>query len=82
VYACERCTENSSGILILSPAWTKEAGKKLGCPKSIETIEIKIRKTLRVGDLGIRKIAIELGVGAGPVQMIAREMHGEISVQA
>ena len=56
-------------------ARAKEAGKTFGRPKIDEAVETKIRKALRAGDMGMRKIAVELGVGTGTVQRIAREMR-------
>jgi DNA invertase Pin-like site-specific DNA recombinase len=57
-------------------ARAKAAGMKFGRPKIDEALEIKIRKALRTGDTGMRKIAVEFGVGTGTVQRIAHEMRG------
>ena len=56
-------------------ARAKAAGKTFGRPKIDEAIETKIRKALRVGDMGMRRIAVEFGVGTGTVQRIAQEMR-------
>jgi DNA invertase Pin-like site-specific DNA recombinase len=56
-------------------ARAKEAGKKFGRPRLDGVLETKIRKALDKGDMGMRRIAIECGVGTGTVQRIAREMR-------
>jgi hypothetical protein len=47
--------------------------KKFGRPHSAK--EKNIRKALKQVDLGMRKIAVEFGVGTGTVQRIAQEMR-------
>jgi hypothetical protein len=37
--------------------------------------EKEIRQALRKGDIGMRKIAVEFGVGSGTVQRIAHRMR-------
>jgi len=49
-------------------------GKTLGRPTISVTTEAAIRKALKKGDTGIRKIATTLGVGTGTVQRIKAEM--------
>jgi DNA invertase Pin-like site-specific DNA recombinase len=49
-------------------------GKRLGRPTIDARTETAIRKALRKGDAGIRKIATRLGVGTGTVQKIKAEM--------
>ena len=49
-------------------------GKRLGRPTIDATTENAIRKALKKGDTGIRKIATRLGVGTGTVQKIKAEM--------
>ena len=49
-------------------------GKRLGRPTIDARTETAIRKALRKGDAGIRKIATKLGVGTGTVQKIKAEM--------
>jgi DNA invertase Pin-like site-specific DNA recombinase len=56
-------------------ARAKAAGKKFGRPKLDSAIETKIRKALQKGDAGMRKIAVQFGVGTGTVQRIADEMR-------
>ena len=53
-----------------------EAGKQLGRPRIDLALEKRIQSQLRTGK-GMLKIAIELGVGSGTVQRVAREMRGE-----
>jgi DNA invertase Pin-like site-specific DNA recombinase len=49
-------------------------GKTLGRPTISTATETAIRKALKNGDTGIRKIATTLGVGTGTVQRIKAEM--------
>jgi hypothetical protein len=49
-------------------------GKTLGRRTIDATTEATIRKALKKGDTGIRKIATMLGVGTGTVQWIKAEM--------
>ncbi len=53
-----------------------EAGKQLGRPRIDPAVEKRIQSQLRTGK-GMLKIAVELGVGSGTVQRVAREMRGE-----
>ncbi len=53
-----------------------EAGKQLGRPRIDPAVEKRIQSQLRTGK-GMLKIAIELSVGSGTVQRVAREMRGE-----
>jgi DNA invertase Pin-like site-specific DNA recombinase len=55
-------------------ARAKAAGKKFGRPRLDVAIETKIRKALQKGDTGMRKIALEFGVGTGTVQRIRADM--------
>jgi DNA invertase Pin-like site-specific DNA recombinase len=57
-------------------ARAKAAGKTFGRPRIDSATEKRIRKALRRGDAGIRKIAVQFGVGTGTVQRIADEMRG------
>jgi DNA invertase Pin-like site-specific DNA recombinase len=57
-------------------ARAKAAGKTFGRPKIDSATEKRIRKALQRGDIGMRKIAVEFGVGTGTVQRIAHEMRG------
>jgi DNA invertase Pin-like site-specific DNA recombinase len=56
-------------------ARAKAAGKMFGRPRIDSATEKEIRKALKQGDIGMRKIAVEFGVGTGTVQRIAREMQ-------
>jgi DNA invertase Pin-like site-specific DNA recombinase len=56
-------------------ARAKAAGKKFGRPRLDCAIEARIRKALQKGDLGMRKIAVEFGVGTGTVQRIRAGMR-------
>jgi DNA invertase Pin-like site-specific DNA recombinase len=56
----------------------KAEGKKFGRPRIDSATEKEIRKALKQGDLGMRKIAVEFGVGTGTVQRIAQEIDREI----
>jgi DNA invertase Pin-like site-specific DNA recombinase len=49
-------------------------GKTLGRPRINAEIEVEVRKALRKGDKGMRKIAMELGVATGTVQRIKAAM--------
>jgi DNA invertase Pin-like site-specific DNA recombinase len=49
-------------------------GKTLGRPTISAATDAAIRKALKKGDAGIRKIATTLGVGTGTVQRIKAEM--------
>jgi DNA invertase Pin-like site-specific DNA recombinase len=49
-------------------------GKTLGRPTIDQATETAIRKALKKGDIGIRKIATKLGVGTGTVQRIKAEL--------
>jgi DNA invertase Pin-like site-specific DNA recombinase len=49
-------------------------GKTLGRPTISTATETAIRKALKKGDVGIRKIATALGVGTKTVQRIEAEM--------
>jgi DNA invertase Pin-like site-specific DNA recombinase len=49
-------------------------GKTLGRPTIGAATDAAIRKALKKGDVGIRKIATTLGVGTGTVQRIKAEM--------
>jgi hypothetical protein len=46
----------------------------LGRPTISTATDAAIRKALKKGDVGIRKIATTLGVGTGTVQRIKAEM--------
>jgi DNA invertase Pin-like site-specific DNA recombinase len=56
-------------------ARAKAAGKTFGRPRIDSATEKEIRKALKQGDLGMRKIEVEFGVGTGTVQRIAQEMR-------
>jgi DNA invertase Pin-like site-specific DNA recombinase len=49
-------------------------GKTLGRPTISTATDAAIRKALKKGDVGIRRIAARLGVGTGTVQRIKAEM--------
>jgi DNA invertase Pin-like site-specific DNA recombinase len=49
-------------------------GKTLGRPTISSATDTAIRRALKKGDVGIRKIATTLGVGTGTVQRIKAEM--------
>ena len=49
-------------------------GKALGRPRISTSTDAAIRKALKNGDVGIRKLAATLGVGTGTVQRIKAEM--------
>ena len=49
-------------------------GKTLGRPTISTATDAAIRKALKKGDLGIRRIANTLGVGTGTVQRIKAQM--------
>jgi DNA invertase Pin-like site-specific DNA recombinase len=51
-------------------------GTKLGRRPVDRAIETKIRRALKRGDRGIRKIAREIGVGVGTVQRVKAAMAG------
>lgn len=51
-------------------------GKTLGRPKTGAAKEQAIRDALKIGDLGIRKIAASLGVGVSVVQRLKAEVPG------
>jgi DNA invertase Pin-like site-specific DNA recombinase len=51
-------------------ARVKAEGKTLGRPRIDAALEASIRKALHKGDLGIRKIAVKLGVATGTVQRV------------
>jgi DNA invertase Pin-like site-specific DNA recombinase len=55
-------------------ARVKAEGKTLGRPRIDAALEASIRKALHKGDLGIRKIAVKLGVATGTVQRVRAEM--------
>src|SRR6516225_3572260 len=46
----------------------------LGRPRIDAALDASIRKALHKGDLGIRKIAVKLGVATGTVQRVRAEM--------
>jgi hypothetical protein len=48
--------------------------KTIGRPTISTATDAAIRKALKKGDVGIRKIATTLGVGTGTVQRIKAEM--------
>jgi DNA invertase Pin-like site-specific DNA recombinase len=54
-------------------ARAKAAGIRLGLLRIDGAIERDIRHALRKGNIGIRKIAVEFGVGIDTVQRIAQE---------
>jgi DNA invertase Pin-like site-specific DNA recombinase len=56
-------------------ARAKAAGMKFGRPRLDSATEKNIRQALRKGGIGMRKIAVEFGVGTGTVQRIADEMR-------
>jgi hypothetical protein len=53
-------------------------GKRLGRPTISLATAAAIRKALKKGDAGIRKIATMLGVGTGTVQRIKAEMSAAV----
>jgi DNA invertase Pin-like site-specific DNA recombinase len=55
-------------------ARAKAAGAKFVRPRIDSAIEKEIRKALQKGEIGMRKIAVEFGVGTGTVQRIRAEM--------
>ena len=55
-------------------ARAREQGKTLGRPRLDANTEKAIRKALRKGDTGMRKIAIKFGVATGTVQRIKAEL--------
>jgi hypothetical protein len=48
--------------------------RRLAVPLSVRATDTAIRRALKKGDVGIRKIATTLGVGTGTVQRIKAEM--------
>jgi DNA invertase Pin-like site-specific DNA recombinase len=56
-------------------ARAKDEGKTLGRPRIEADTETAIRKALKKGDRGMRKVAAELGVGVGTVQRVKAEME-------
>jgi DNA invertase Pin-like site-specific DNA recombinase len=56
-------------------ARAKDEGKLLGRPRLAGEVETAIRKALKKGDRGIRKIAGDLKVGVGTVQRVKAEME-------
>jgi hypothetical protein len=65
---------HSIGLLLAHAEFSLAQGKSLGRPTFSATTEAAIRKALKKGDTGIRKIATTLGVGTGTVQRIKAEM--------
>jgi DNA invertase Pin-like site-specific DNA recombinase len=57
-------------------ARAKDEGTTLGRPKIDAATETAIRKALRKGDRGMRKIAADLNVGVGTVQRVKAELDG------
>lgn len=55
-------------------ARARAQGKTLGRPTISAATDAAIRKALKKGDIGIRKIATTLGVGTGTAQRIRAEM--------
>jgi DNA invertase Pin-like site-specific DNA recombinase len=55
-------------------ARAKDEGTTLGRPKIDAATESAIRKALRKGDRGMRKIAADLNVGVGTVQRVKAEL--------
>jgi DNA invertase Pin-like site-specific DNA recombinase len=55
-------------------------GKALGRPRISTSTDAAIRKALKEGDVGIRKLAATLGVGTGTVQRIKAEMSSRNSL--
>jgi DNA invertase Pin-like site-specific DNA recombinase len=53
-------------------------GKTLGRPTISTATDAAIRKALKKGDLGIRRIANTLGVGTGTVQRIKAQMSAAV----
>ena len=53
-------------------------GKRLGRPTVSAATNAAIRKALKKGGIGIRKIATTLGVGTGTVQRIKAEMSAAV----
>jgi len=49
-------------------------GKTLGRPRTDAKTEAAIKKALRKGNIGIRKIATKLSVGVGTVQRVKAEL--------
>jgi DNA invertase Pin-like site-specific DNA recombinase len=54
----------------------KAEGKQFGRPRIDSATEKQIRKALQRGEIGMRKIAVQFGVGTGTVQRTASEMRG------
>jgi DNA invertase Pin-like site-specific DNA recombinase len=55
-------------------ARVKAEGKTLGRPRIEAGMEAAIRTALQKGDIGMRKIAVKLGVATGTVQRVKAEM--------
>jgi len=55
-------------------ARAKDEGKTLGRPRIDADLETAIRKALKKGDKGMRKIAVDHGVATGTVQRIKAEL--------
>jgi len=67
--------ETSMSILLHAGlARAREQGKTLGRPRLGGNAEKAIRKALRKGDTGMRKIAIKFEVATGTVQRIKAEL--------
>jgi DNA invertase Pin-like site-specific DNA recombinase len=56
-----------------------KSGNPLGRPWIEAGTETAIRKALRKGDMGMRKIAAELGVGVGTVQRVKAALAPEVA---
>jgi DNA invertase Pin-like site-specific DNA recombinase len=59
----------------------RKAGKKLGRPRVEGAKERAVRAALARGDMGILRIAADLGVGSSTVQRIKREMTARLDPQ-
>jgi len=57
-------------------ARARDEGKTLGRPKIDPATETAIRKALKRGDKGMRKIAVELGVATGTVPRVKADLAG------
>ena len=58
-------------------ARARAQGKTLGRPRTLAKNEKAIRKALKAGNIGIRKIARQIGVGTATVQRIKAELEAE-----
>jgi DNA invertase Pin-like site-specific DNA recombinase len=55
------------------------SGKPIGRPRIEPEMEASIRAALTKGGMGMRKIAVQLGVATGTVQRIARVLGASVA---